>query len=349
MKIVVSYINSIYDIRKTIKKIDLSIADGIHVDLMDGMYVANNNLNVSLLPELFKGISKPLDIHLMVLKPSKYLDILYKLIPDCIYIHPETEQDPIAVIKNIKEHCHVGIVINPNQNIEGFKDYLKYINRVLLMSVIPGKGGQKFIENTKYDAQNRVESTIRIATTTVEGDLILYDLSYDGENYTLKSDYTRDNYMAEENRKVVINDDIPGEFYTVNLIGTDGAVELMLLLVAQLSQEYNIINENNDVYITTLDGKKYEDINIISYPSDATVYPVAPEFRAEVLEVFDNVMWIKPIENGEGLGDKLLINTQGNDFEVGDTVRVIFTGLIRDTYPAQIEVISVEKFEIYNN
>ncbi len=205
-----------------------------------------------------------------------------------------------------------------------------------------------FIENTKYDAQNRVESTIRIATTTVEGDLILYDLSYDGENYTLKSDYTRDNYMAEENRKVVINDDIPGEFYTVNLIGTDGAVELMLLLVAQLSQEYNIINENNDVYITTLDGKKYEDINIISYPSDATVYPVAPEFRAEVLEVFDNVMWIKPIENGEGLGDKLLINTQGNDFEVGDTVRVIYTGLIRETYPVQIEVISVEKFEIYN-
>ena len=206
-----------------------------------------------------------------------------------------------------------------------------------------------FIENTKHDAQNRVASSIRIAATTVEGDLILYDLSYDGEKYTLKSDYTRDRYMAEEERKVVINDDIPGEFYTVNLIETDGAVELMLLLVAQPSQKYNIINENNDVYITTLDGKKYEDINIVSYPQDATVYPVAPEFRAEVLEVFDNVMWIKPIENGEGLGDKLLINTQGNDFEVGDTVRVIFTGLIRDTYPAQIEVISVEKFEIYNN
>lgn len=206
-----------------------------------------------------------------------------------------------------------------------------------------------FIENTKHDAQNRVASSIRIAATTVEGDLILYDLSYDGEKYTLKSDYTRDRYMAEEERKVVINDDIPGEFYTVNLIETDGAVELMLLLVSQPSQKYNIINENNDVYITTLDGKKYEDINIVSYPQDATVYPVAPEFRAEVLEVFDNVMWIKPIENGEGLGDKLLINTQGNDFEVGDTVRVIFTGLIRDTYPAQIEVISVEKVEIYNN
>lgn len=206
-----------------------------------------------------------------------------------------------------------------------------------------------FIENTKHDAQNRVADTIRIATTTVEGDLILYDLIFDGENYTLKADYTRDEYMAEAERKIVTNNDIPGEFYTVNLIEIDGAVELMLLLVAQPNQEYNIINENNDVYITTLDGKTYEDIFIVSYYQNATIYPVAPEFRAEVLEVLDNVMWVKPIENGEGLGDKLLINTQGNNFEVGDTVRVIYTGLIRETYPVQIEVISVEKFEIYNN
>ena len=158
-----------------------------------------------------------------------------------------------------------------------------------------------FIEKTSVNNTNREADSIRIATTTVEGDLILYDLSYDGENYTLKSDYTRDNYMAEENRKVVINNDVPGRFYTIALRQDGETIRLELLLTA------------------------------------------------EVLEVFDNVMWIKPIENGEGLGDKLLINTQGNDFEVGDTVRVIFTGLIRDTYPAQIEVISVEKFEIYNN
>lgn len=192
-----------------------------------------------------------------------------------------------------------------------------------------------FIEKTKHDAQNRVASTIRIATTTVEGDLILYDLSYDGENYTLKSDYTRDKYMAEDDRKVVINDDIPGRFYTIALRQDGETIRLELLLIAEVSQKE--------------EGKIYEDINIVLYPLNATMYPVAPEFRAEVLEVFDNVMWIKPIENGEGLGDKLLINTQGNDFEVGDTVRVIYTGLIRETYPVQIEVISVEKFEIYNN
>lgn len=192
-----------------------------------------------------------------------------------------------------------------------------------------------FIEKTSVNNTNREADSIRIAASTVEGDLILYDLSYDGENYTLKSDYTRDNYMAEDDRKVVINDDIPGRFYTIALRQDGETMRLELILTAEASQKE--------------EGKIYEDINIVSYPLNATAYPVGPEFRAEVLEVFDNVMWIKPIENGEGLGDKLLINTQGNDFEVGDTVRVIFTGLIRDTYPAQIEVISVEKFEIYNN
>lgn len=192
-----------------------------------------------------------------------------------------------------------------------------------------------FIEKTKHDAKNRVASSIRIATTTIEGQLILYDLSFDGENYILKRDLTRDEYSANEDRIIETNSDIPENIYTINLKQSEDSVNLELDLVAEINQ-----NDN---------GKIYEDIFIVSYPSNATIYPVAPEFRAEVLEVLDNVMWIKPIENGEGLGDKLLINTQGNDFEVGDTVRVIFTGLIRDTYPAQIEVISVEKFEIYNN
>ena len=191
-----------------------------------------------------------------------------------------------------------------------------------------------FIEKTKHDAKNRVASSIRIATTTIEGQLILYDLSFDGENYILKRDLTRDEYSANEDRIIETNSDIPENIYTINLKQSEDSVNLELDLVAEINQ-----NDN---------GKIYEDIFIVSYPSNATIYPVAPEFRAEVLKVLDNVMWIKPIENGEGLGDKLLINTQGKDFEVGDNVRVIYTGFIRDTYPAQIDVISLEKFEIYN-
>ena len=202
-----------------------------------------------------------------------------------------------------------------------------------------------FIENTKVDSKNRISDSIRIATTTLEGNLILYELSFDGNNYILKKDLTRDGYSVKEDRIIKTNSDIPGRFYSVNLKNVDGNVELWLSLTMQPMQDKNIANETEDVYIKTLDGKKYEDIHIVSYPTSATVYQIAPEFKAEVLEVFDNIMFVKPIENGENLGDKVSVSKQGKDFEAGDTVRVIYTGLVMETYPAQINVISVEKID----
>ena len=202
-----------------------------------------------------------------------------------------------------------------------------------------------FIENTRKDAKNRIPDSIRIATTTIEGQLILYDLSYDGNNYILKMDLTRDEYSAKEDRIIKTNSDIPGRFYSVNLKNVDGNVELWLSLTVQPMQDKNIVNENEKIYIKNLDGKTYEDIPIVSYPTSATVYQIAPEFKAEVLEVFDNFMFVKPIENGENLGDKVSVSKQGKDFDTGDTVRVIYTGLVMETYPAQINVISVEKID----
>ena len=200
-----------------------------------------------------------------------------------------------------------------------------------------------FIENNKVNSKNRIPYSIRIATTTIEGQLILYDLSYDGNNYILKMDLTRDEYSAKEDRIIKTNSDIPGRFYSVNLKNVNGNVELWLALTMQPMQEENL--ENEDVYIKTLDGKTYEDINIVSYPTSATVYQIAPEFKAEVLEVFDNFMFIKPIENGENLGDKVSISKKGKDFDTGDTVRVIYTGMVMETYPTQISVISIEKID----
>ncbi len=202
-----------------------------------------------------------------------------------------------------------------------------------------------FIENTKVDSKNRIPDSIRIATTTIEGQLILYDLSYDGNNYILKMDLTRDEYSAKEDRTIKTNSDIPGRFYSVNIKNVDGNVELWLSLTMQPMQDKNIVNENEKIYIKNLDGKTYEDIPIVSYPTNATVYKIAPEFKAEVLEVFDNFMFVKPIENGENLGDKVSVSKQGKDFEAGDTVRVIYTGLVMETYPAQINVIGVEKID----
>ena len=188
-----------------------------------------------------------------------------------------------------------------------------------------------FIENTKVDAKNRIPDSIRIATTTIEGQLILYDLSYDGNNYILKMDLTRDEYSAKEDRIIKTNSDIPGKFYSVSLNQNDNSMNLELNLI----QGINKASKEKD----------YEDIFIVSYPTNATVYQIAPEFKAEVLEVFDNFMFVKPIENGENLGDKVSVSKQGKDFEAGDTVRVIYTGLVMETYPAQINVISVEKID----
>lgn len=204
---------------------------------------------------------------------------------------------------------------------------------------------ENFIENTKVDSKNRISDSIRIATTTLEGNLILYELSFDGNNYILKKDLTRDGYSVKEDRIIKTNSDIPGRFYSVNLKNVDGNVELWLSLTMQPMQDKNIANETEDVYIKTLDGKKYEDIHIVSYPTSATVYQIAPEFKAEVLEVFDNIMFVKPIENGENLGDKVFVSKQGKDFEAGDIVRVIYTGMVMETYPAQINVISIEKID----
>lgn len=144
MKVVVSYINSKYSIDETIKKIDLSIADGIHVDLMDGIYVKGK----SDLPD-FNNITKLLDVHLMVNNPNMYFPIILKLKPTCIYIHPSTSINPLEALNYIKNNSvKAGIVINPDENINDFKNYFSYVDRVLLMSVYPGAGGQDFLEET---------------------------------------------------------------------------------------------------------------------------------------------------------------------------------------------------------
>lgn len=144
MKVVVSYINSKFSIDETIKKIDESIADGIHVDLMDGIYVKGK----SDLPD-FNNITKPLDVHLMVNNPNMYFPIIFKLKPTCIYIHPSTSINPLETLNYIKNNSvKAGIVINPDENINDFKNYFSYVDRVLLMSVYPGAGGQDFLEET---------------------------------------------------------------------------------------------------------------------------------------------------------------------------------------------------------
>lgn len=149
MKVVVSYISSLYDREETIKRICETSADGIHADLMDGKYVEVLNFDLDNPTKYIDKSTKPLDIHLMVENPIKYLNILYTLEPLCIYIHPSTEEYPIKALEDITSHgVMAAIAINPDEEISKYEYLYPYVKRVLLMSVTPGYGGQKFMDIT---------------------------------------------------------------------------------------------------------------------------------------------------------------------------------------------------------
>lgn len=157
MKITVSYINSLYDSKKTVDLINETSADAIHVDLIDGIYAGTKNFDINHLPEIFKDNRKPIDIHMMVNRPSGYLNDLLKLKPICIYIHPSTEPSVFGLLNELNNYgIKRGLVINPDEEIPSFSHYFPYVDRVLLMSVTPGKGGQKFLDNTKDRLQELI-------------------------------------------------------------------------------------------------------------------------------------------------------------------------------------------------
>lgn len=148
MKIAISFLKSKFNTIDTIKKINETDAEYIHVDIMDGKFVENKTDD--FLNEL-KYTKKPLDIHLMVDNPIDYI-IKYKdLKPDYITIHSEIEYNLFDLIDLIKSfNIKVGISIKPNTSIESIEKYLNIVDNILIMSVEPGMGGQKFMDSILY-------------------------------------------------------------------------------------------------------------------------------------------------------------------------------------------------------
>lgn len=152
--IAVSYLKSKFEKTETIKLIDKSKADLIHVDLMDGLYVDTKNFTVEEVINDLKNTTKPLDIHLMVTNPEIYIRDLAKLKPFAITFHLDGTNNPKEVIDLIKDYnIKVGIALNPSDDVSILNRYLDIIDYVLVMSVVPGKGGQTFIK----EVLNKVE------------------------------------------------------------------------------------------------------------------------------------------------------------------------------------------------
>ncbi len=145
MKIAVSFIKSNKSYIETIKEIEKTDADFIHVDVMDGKFVKNKTFTLGELSKLLSKVTKPLDIHLMVSNPLKWIDDLATFNTIFITFHYEAISNPMEVINEIKSRgIKVGISIKPKTSINKIREFLPYIDQVLVMSVEPGKGGQAF-------------------------------------------------------------------------------------------------------------------------------------------------------------------------------------------------------------
>lgn len=146
MLISVSYLKNKDGIKKAIDDINKSNADYIHVDVMDKIFVSEETPAYSKIEEALIDNKKKLDVHLMVENPLVYIKDYMKLNPEYITIHSEIKDDIKSIIKYLKDNnIKVGLALNPDTRVYSILDYINDIDLVLVMSVYPGKGGQKFI------------------------------------------------------------------------------------------------------------------------------------------------------------------------------------------------------------
>ena len=129
-----------------IKRLEQSGADMIHVDVMDNHFVPNLTIGPPVIKSLRKHTNLPFDVHLMIDPVHKYIKDFADAGSDIITIHPEATESLLESINHIKSlNKKVGVSLNPNTGIEVIENVLDKINLVLIMSVYPGFGGQKFM------------------------------------------------------------------------------------------------------------------------------------------------------------------------------------------------------------
>lgn len=168
MKVGVSILSSSIKAEDIVKKLDGSSADYIHVDIMDGKFVENKTWTYSEVKKIVSYASLPLNVHLMVKDPAKYIEDYALLNTTNLIFHYEAVKDIESMISLVKEYgLKVGIAINPETSEEVLFPYLKDIDVALVMSVVPGKSGQSFIENTLSKIKNLKEEIIRQGVKTI--------------------------------------------------------------------------------------------------------------------------------------------------------------------------------------
>ncbi len=137
------------NLQRDIELINNSEADWFHIDIMDGVFVPNISFGIPVTEAIKKYAKKPLDVHLMIVNPEKYLAAFAKAGANYITVHYEACTHIHSILHQIKTlGCKAGIVLNPATPVGVLEDIIFDCDLVLLMSVNPGFGGQTFIENT---------------------------------------------------------------------------------------------------------------------------------------------------------------------------------------------------------
>ena len=139
------------NIQRDVEMINKSEADWFHVDIMDGMFVPNISFGFPVVKAIKKHATKPLDVHLMINDPDRYLQAFKEAGADVLTVHIEACTHLHRTIQAIKAlGMKAGVAINPHTSANSLIDIMEYVDLVCVMSVNPGFGGQKFIENTYH-------------------------------------------------------------------------------------------------------------------------------------------------------------------------------------------------------
>ena len=162
------------------KKIDKSNADWFHLDVMDGLFVPNISYGMPIVKSIRKMTKKPLDVHLMIIEPERYIDKFIESGSDILTVHVEATSKMDNIIDKIN-HSGIksGIAINPDTPISKLDDYISNVDLICLMGVHAGFGGQKFIKKTF----NRLEELKNLINSKNSSALIEIDGGVNENNF----------------------------------------------------------------------------------------------------------------------------------------------------------------------
>jgi ribulose-phosphate 3-epimerase len=137
------------NLKKEIEMINSSETDWFHLDIMDGVFVPNISFGFPIVEQVKKYAKKPLDVHLMIVEPDKYVERFKEAGADILTVHYEACPHLHRTVQHIKScGMKAGVALNPHTPVSVLEDIIQDIDLVLIMTVNPGFGGQKFIENS---------------------------------------------------------------------------------------------------------------------------------------------------------------------------------------------------------